>query len=148
MLDVVPAAWLRSRPFGPRGLPALVLRIAAGVPLVLFGVGKFVDRAAEVRDFQSFGVPLPAIAVPLAGVIELLGGLAVVLGLLTRPAALLVAANLLVALLTAGVNEGGTFHLVVGPLLLTAMVVIAFVGPGPHSLDERILSRRSPPDTR
>ena len=148
MLDAVPSSWLRSRPFGPRGVPALVLRIGAGAPLVLIGVGKFVDRASEVRDFRSFGVPVPAVAVPLAGAIEVLGGLAVVIGLLTRPAALLVAANLVGALLTAGVREGGTFHLVVGPVLMIAMLVIAFVGPGPLSVDARILSRRSPPDTR
>ncbi len=148
MLDAIPAAWLRSRPFGPRGVPALVLRIATGIPLVLFGMGKFVDRAGEVRDFRSFGVPLPSVAVPLAGVIEVLGGIAILVGLLTRPAALVVATNLVVAVLTAGINEGGTFHLVVGPVLLAAMVVIAFVGPGPHSLDARILSRRPRPDTR
>ena len=148
MLDAVPSSWLRSRRFGPRGVPALLVRLAAGIPLVLIGIGKFVDRASEVRDFRSFGVPVPSVAVPLAGVIEVLGGLAVVVGLLTRPAALLVATNLVVALLTAGINEGGTFHLVVGPVLLVCMLVIAFVGPGPLSLDARILSRRSRPDTR
>src|SRR3954452_11258277 len=96
----------------------LAVRLVAGGFLIGVGIGKFADHASEVADFRHYGVPVPDLAVPLAGVIEVAGGLCVVVGLLTRPAAAVVAVNLLVALLTAGIIDGGTFHLVVGPVLM------------------------------
>ena len=95
------------------------------------------------HDFRGFGVPLPEVAVPLAGTIEVVGGLLVVLGFLTRPAALAVAMNLLGALLTAGVNEGGAFHLVVGPTLTGLMLFLVWSGAGAISFDTHIADRRS-----
>ena len=125
MLDVVPVGWLRPRVDGRlAGLVVLALRIVTGVFLVGVGIGKFADRASEVADFRHYGVPQPEVAVSVAGVVEIVGGICVILGFLVRPAAALVALNLLVALLTAGITDGGTFHLVVGPAVMLAMVVL------------------------
>jgi len=135
-----------SRVDGPAAFVPLVIRLIAGLYVMGAGFGKFLNHAQEVRDFHGFGVPLPDLAVPLAGTIEVAGGLLVVIGLLTRPAALLVAANLLAALLTAGINVGGTFHLVVGPSLMLAMLVLVWTGAGAYSADGRLRKRR--PDIR
>jgi len=148
VLDRIPTRLLTSRVDGTVArVLVLALRLAAGLFLIGVGIGKFADRASEVADFRHYGVPLPDVAVPLAGVIEVVGGVCVVLGLLIRPAAAIVAVNLLVALLTAGLTDGGTFHLVVGPALMVAMVLLVVTGAPAPSGDQAILSRRSPPRT-
>ena len=148
VLDRIPLRVLAPRVDGSvAALLVLAVRLVAGVFLTGVGLGKFADRASEVADFGHYGVPLPDVAVPLAGVVEVVGGACVVVGLLIRPAAALVAVNLLVALLTAGLTDGGTFHLVVGPMLMVAMVVLIVTGAPAPSLDRLLLSRRSPPRT-
>lgn len=142
MLDRIPTTWLGSQHAGPSELLSLVLRLGAGGFVTVAGIGKFAEYSKEVDDFRSFGVPLPEVSVPVAGTIEVVGGILVVVGLLTRFAALAVAANLLGALLTAGINEGGTFHLVVGPTVLVLMLAIAWLGAGRPSIDARIVARR------
>lgn len=143
MTDRIPTSWLAPRVRGAfASVAVLAVRLAAGVFLVGVGIGKFADHASEVADFRHYGVPLPDLAVPLAGVIEIVGGLCVVAGLLIRPAAAIVALNLLVALLTAGLTDGGTFHLVVGPTLMVAMILLVFTGAPAPSVDDRILRRR------
>ena len=142
MLDRLPA-WLleprwRNRFVGPA---LLALRIVTGVFLVGVGIGKFTDRASEIADFRHYGVPLPEVAVSVAGVVEIVGGICVVVGFLVRPAAAVVALNLLVALLTAGVTDGGTFHLVVGPTVMLAMIVLVVTGAPAPSVDAYLLRR-------
>jgi putative oxidoreductase len=144
MLDRIPSSWLRTLP-NPWAAPlAVVLRLVGGVAMIGFGIGKFTSHASEVVDFRHYGVPFPEVAVPLAGTIETVGGILVLVGLLTRPAAALVALNLLGALLTAGRVDGGRFHLVVGPTFMVMMVAIAILGPGAPSVDARVLAGRGP----
>ena len=143
MLDVVPTGWLRPRVGGRLArVVLLALRLVAGVFLVGVGIGKFTDRASEIADFRHYGVPLPEVAVSVAGVVEIVGGVCVIVGFLVRPAAAVVALNLLVALLTAGVTDGGTFHLVVGPVVMLAMVVLVVTGAPAPSVDAHTLRRR------
>ena len=134
-----------SRVHGAVGLVPLVIRLVTGPALVGFGLGKFADHVQEVRDFQGFGVPLPELSVYLAGAIELVGGLLLIAGLLTRLAALVVALNLMGALLTAGLTEGGTFHLVVGPTLMVLMLVLVWTGAGALSVDGALARRGAQP---
>ena len=149
MLDRIPRRLLAARPAGVVSAVVLgVVRLVTGVFLVGVGIGKFTDRASEIADFRHYGVPLPNVAVSLAGVVEIAGGVCVIVGFLVRPAAAVVALNLLVALLTAGVTDGGTFHLVVGPLVMVAMIVLVVTGSPAPSVDAWLLSRRSPRSTR
>jgi putative oxidoreductase len=64
-----------------------------------------------------------------------------VVGLFTRPAALLLALNLLGAIATAGRVDGGTFHLGVAPAMLLAMLYLLWAGCGRLALDRRLASR-------
>jgi putative oxidoreductase len=117
---------------------AAVVRVVAGVAFVLFGIGKFADHMKEAADFDNYGVPLPDIAVWVSGTIEVVGGALLVVGLLTRLAAAALAVNLVVAISTAGVMEGGSFHLGVGPTLLVAMLFLLWAGGGVWSLDGKL----------
>jgi putative oxidoreductase len=131
-----PAAWLPT-----------VVRVVTGLFFVSTSSGKFFDYSKEVDDFRGFEVPWPEVAVPIAGTIELVGGLLLVVGLLTRPAALVLAFNMIGALATAGRVEGGSFHLVYAPVLLALMVFLLWAGPGRLSLDDRMAARRADPGT-
>ncbi len=101
-----------------------VVRIVAGAFFIIASIGKFTKHAHEVEEFERFGVPIPEVSVYVAGIVELLGGLALVLGKATRIAALLLAANMVGAIATAGRVDGGPFHLGVAPALLLAMVYL------------------------
>lgn len=132
----------RSRFTGGAAWVTTAVRIVTGLFFVSVSTGKFLDYSKEVDDFRSFEVPWPEIAVPAVGVVELVGGLLLVIGLLTRPAAFVLALNMIGALATAGRVEGGSFHLVYGPALLILMVFLCWAGPGRVSVDERMAATR------
>lgn len=111
-----------------------VVRAAAGVVFVSFGVGKFTDHAGEVASFRHYGVPVSGLAVWAVGVVELVGGILLISGLFTRPAAALLAANLVGAVVTAGRVDGGLLNLGLAPTLLVGMMVLLVTGPGPFSV--------------
>jgi putative oxidoreductase len=118
-----------------------LVRVVAGFLFVSFSIGKFADHAAEAADFEHYGVPIPDVAVYAAGTIELLGGILLIVGLLTRPAAAALALNMVGAISTAGRVDGGSFHLGVAPALLAVMLMLLWVGSGKPALDA-ILVRR------
>ena len=126
---------------GPAVL-SLVIRVAAGGFFVAVSLGKFFEHANETHDFDRYGVPFPATAVTVVGIVELLGGLALIAGFGTRIAAAALAADMAGAVATAGRVEGGTFNLGVAPLLFVLMLVLLWTGPGMWSLDRRLLRGR------
>jgi putative oxidoreductase len=128
----------RSRFRGAGAYVTTAVRMVTGAIFVSVSTGKFVDHMKEAMDFKSYGVPIPDTAVYVVGVLELVCGLLLVVGLFTRPAALLLAANMVGAISTAGVMEGGSFHLGVAPALLVAMVFLLWAGPGALALDNRL----------
>ncbi len=76
---------------------ALVGRILLALLFIPAGVGKLTGFAGTVAYTASAGVPLPQVAVALALVVEIVGGLALLLGWQTRWAALALALFTLVA---------------------------------------------------
>jgi putative oxidoreductase len=134
----------RQRLHGPTAwLPTLV-RLVTGALFVSISTGKFLDHSQESVDFDRYGVPAPEVATYLVGTLELVCGALLVIGLLTRPAALLLAANMVGAIATAGRVEGGSFNLGVAPALLLAMLFLAWAGPGRLALDGRLDARIAP----
>ena len=83
----------------------------------------------------------------LAGVLETFGGLLLVLGLLTRPVAFLLAGEMLVAFFKAHFQRGGWPLENGGEVPLLYMLVFPFFathGAGPASLDARARGRAGP----
>ncbi len=85
--------------------------------------------------FEQIGMPFPTASVVLAGGTELLGGLALALGLFARPAALGLAATMFVAAFSAhtgfGSQDGGMEY----PLTLAVLALaLALSGPGRFAL--------------
>src|SRR2546423_15381171 len=76
----------------------LLIRILVGWVFLSEGIQKFLFPAAlGVGRFVKIGIPLPQVMAPFVAVVEILGGLALVVGLFSR----VVAAPLLVDMLVA-----------------------------------------------
>jgi putative oxidoreductase len=133
-----------TRVHGPAAFFTAAVRIVAGAIFVSVSTGKFVDHMQEAMDFKSYGIPVPNTAVYVVGVVELVGGMLLLLGLFTRVAALFLAANMVGAISTAGVMEGGSFNLGLAPTLLVAMLFLLWAGPGAFALDSRLRGGSGP----
>ena len=120
----------------------LVLRLYFFWQLFLTGKGKLANIGKVTEFFASLGIPLPTLNAYFIGSLECFGSLLLIIGLASRPLALLVLLSMIVAYLTAD------FETVSGifsdpdkfvkadpfPFLLTALIVFAF-GPGRFSVD-------------
>src|SRR6187551_3788477 len=82
-------------------LALLVLRLAVGAVFIAHGAQKvFVyGLAGTGGSFADMGVPLAEIAGPVVGLVELIGGVFLVIGLATRLVGAALAVNMLVATL-------------------------------------------------
>ncbi|MGM0577678.1 MAG: DoxX family protein [Myxococcota bacterium] len=118
----------------------LLLRLWFGLNLALaHGLGKVSDLEAFTSQVAHMGVNGAELLAPLAALAEFMGGLLVAAGLLTRPAALAVLINMLVAALVIHLDDPYSkkeFALAYGMVALTLVAT----GPGRISLD-RLLAR-------
>jgi putative oxidoreductase len=85
----------------------LALRVALGVIFILHGWFLLNNHEMAVGLFSKVGIPAANVAVYLVGVLELAGGLMVLLGIMAGFAAMWLAVIMLVALLT--VHRGMDF---------------------------------------
>ena len=136
------SGWLRSlEPWG-----ATLLRVILGVSMVYHGYDKVIPAhglhgspLSAMEHWSRFvaGLGLPAWLGYVSALTEFVGGALLVLGLLTRTAAFLVAINMLVALFAVNLHHGyaGSEY----TLALIAMaVMLLFVGGGAVSMDRRL----------
>jgi putative oxidoreductase len=124
-----------------------VLRIVTGLVFLMHGGQKvFVYGLGGVAGaFAKIGIPAPEVSALLATSAEFLGGIALLLGLLTRWATIPVGFTMLVAVLTVHVKNG--FFAPAGfeyPLtLLAANVALGLAGPGRLAVDNWLARRGS-----
>jgi uncharacterized membrane protein YphA (DoxX/SURF4 family) len=122
----------------------LVLRVALGVIFVWHGLDKFDAGISMVEGaFTEWGVPAPAITAPLTAVLEIVGGVALILGLVTRLAAMLLGLVMVGAivwvkgdlgLISSAPMPGAELDLA----LLAGLVSLVLTGPGSLAVDPRI----------
>ena len=123
--------------------PGLVpLRVVIGTVFLMHGQLKlFTMGIAGVTGFMaSLGIPLPQVSAVVVTAVELLGGLAILLGFRARWAGLLLAFDMAVAIVTAKLHGGffapRGFELEL--TLLGATLTFAMVGSGGWSLDNAL----------
>ncbi|MEX5297283.1 DoxX family protein [Kocuria sp. CPCC 205292] len=124
-----------------------VLRVVLGVTFLLHGWQKFTEwtLAGTQAAFAQMGVPAAELAAPVVAVLELVGGLMLLLGLGTRVVAALLALVMLGALVLVHLPAGffvadGGIELVL--LLAAASALFALAGAGRWSLDHVIAAKR------
>ncbi len=100
---------------------ATTVRIVTGLIYIGGGLAKFVFNGWEVEAFESFHLPLAGPFVIAVGVAETVGGVALVVGWMVRPWALLLAAIMVGAIVVSGFGHGDVIpSLTLAPLLLAA----------------------------
>ncbi|MDP3710604.1 MAG: DoxX family protein [bacterium] len=122
------------------GFAPTVLRVVVGLTFFLHGWQKLTQIGpAQFGGFlSSLGVPMSGFFGYVVTSVEFLGGIALILGLLTHLSAKLLAINMLVALFLVHIKKGffvsgGGMELVL--LLLAATVSILLSGPGKWAVD-------------
>jgi putative oxidoreductase len=126
--------WLNSlQPFG-----ALLMRLGLGVSMAVHGYEKVIPHGAlnhYAHYIASLGIPFWVGYI--SAYTEFAGGILLILGLLTRFAAALIAANMLVAFFYVGIHQGfGIYNYI---LALAALgIMLTFSGAGALALDRKV----------
>lgn len=129
------------------GTAALILRVPVGLILAAHGAQKLFGwfngngLAGTAQWLASLGMEPGYLMAILAGSAEFFGGLALVLGLLTRPAAMVAAFTMLVAIFSVHIgnglfaSDGGYEYALV---LMVALIALAVEGGGYLSMDKAL----------
>ena len=131
---------------GMRQWGLTILRVVVGIVFIAHGAQKLFTFGlpAVVQMFGHMGIPAPSVLAPFVTLLEFVGGILLVVGLFTRWVALLIAIDMLVAILK--VHLAGGFFLPRGYefalTLMAASIALALTGPGAPALDG-IIRRRS-----
>lgn len=128
----------------------LISRVALGVVLLAHGLQKLNEFTLEgtTAAFGQMGVPAAGVAAVVVTLVEIIGGAALVLGLLTPVVALVNVLSLTGALVIVHAENGifiqdNGFELVLA--LAAGLLVVAALGAGRFSIDALI--RRPAPAT-
>lgn len=129
------------------GAAALILRVPVGLILAAHGAQKLFGwfggngLAGTAQWMSSIGIEPGLLMALLAGGAEFFGGLALVLGLLTRPAALIAAFTMLVAIFSVHISNGlfaadGGYEYAL--VLMVALLALVIQGGGDLSMDKAL----------
>src|SRR5437667_3027476 len=139
---MVPMSFFRASP-RRLNLGLAALRVAVATIFIRHGAQKlFVFGFAGVTGaFTHMGVPFPGLMGPLIGLLEFFGGLALVIGLLTRLVALGLVFDMLGAILLVQLKRGFSCY-ELEFLLLGSSLALVLTGAGRFSVDSLIAARR------
>ncbi|BAS15271.1 putative oxidoreductase MhqP [Arthrobacter sp. Hiyo8] len=124
-----------------------VLRVIVGFIFAAHGWQKFNEFtiAGTQAAFGKMGVPAADVVAPIVATIELVGGIALIAGVLTRVFAAVLALDMLGALFLVHAPAGlfadkGGYELVLA--LAAAAAAVALTGAGRISIDAAVFGRR------
>jgi putative oxidoreductase len=139
---------LRSLLGSPSDIRSIVLiRVAVGLIFFTQGILKYIDPHIGLMRFARIGFPMPDFTAHFVGAFEIICGLLVLVGLLTRLASIPLLIVILTAIATTKIPE--LFHPNQGfwfmvsdartdfAMTLSLLFLIS-VGAGPWSLDARL----------
>ncbi|WP_433478652.1 DoxX family protein [Spirillospora sp. CA-142024] len=125
----------------------LVGRIVVGVIFVAHGWQKLTDQghSAVAQSFEHLGIPMPGLAAVYGTWVELLGGVALIAGVLVPVAGVLIALDMAGAFWYVHMDKGlfsqeGGYEYVL--VLAAVCLLFALTGGGRFSLDALLFGRR------
>lgn len=128
-----------------KDIALLVARIILGVILIAHGWEKFANLAVTQEGFIGMGVPLASASAVIAGAIEFIGGILLIIGLGTRIVGVIVFLEMLAAAvlvhLPYGVMVANNGWELVGALGAGALI-LGGVGAGTYAIDQIIATRK------
>ncbi|MES2996988.1 MAG: DoxX family protein [Verrucomicrobiota bacterium] len=120
----------------------LAIRLYWGWQFFQTGLGKLGNLGKTSAFFNELRIPFPAINATLAGTVECVGGIFLILGLASRLTALPLIITMIVAYLTADLDavknvfsDSDSFVTAAPFLFLLAAVIVFAFGPGKFSID-------------
>ena len=128
----------------------LLIRILVGWVFLSEGIQKFLfPDSLGVGRFVKIGIPSPQVMAPFVGVVEIVCGSLLLIGLVTRLAAVPLLIDIAVAIYSTKIvmlaRNGfwGTLHEARTDLsMLLGLIFLLLVGAGAYSLDEWLAERR------
>jgi putative oxidoreductase len=127
-------------------LAPLSARVIVGIIMFAHGLQKLLGGPANFGGaLEGMGVPLPVLMAFVVTLVEVVGGLLLIIGLLSRLSALLLTIDLVVAILLVKLSIG----LIAPPggpgagaeldlALIAGLLVVLFAGPGRLSVDHAL----------
>jgi putative oxidoreductase len=118
----------------------LPLRILAGISFIIHGLPKLSNIAGTEHFFSSMiGLPA-AMALPI-GLLEVIGGIALLVGILTRLASIMFIIEMIGSTITAKLSKGFVGGYEVDLLLMAISISLLLTGPGRISIEWNVLKR-------
>jgi putative oxidoreductase len=131
------------------GRSVILIRLIVGAVFLSEGIQKFLFSAdLGVGRFVKIGIPSPQVMAPFVGVIEMVCGALILLGLLTRLAAIPLIIDMLVAISTTKIPillKSGFWAMAhearTDFAMLLGSIFLLLTGAGLWSLDARLFAR-------
>ena len=120
--------------FGP-----LPIRILAGITFIAHGLPKFENVAGTQGFFGSIGLP-PELALPI-GLLEVIGGIFLLVGVVTRITAAIFVIEMIGASLLVKISKGFVGGYELDLLLMAVCISLLLSGPGRISIEWDVLKR-------
>lgn len=117
----------------------LPIRIMVGIVFIAHGIPKFYDTSGGYGFFQSINLP-PELFIPIA-LLEVIGGLAILFGILTRISSALFIIEMIGAIVTAKLSKGFVGGYEFELLLISICLTLLILGPGKISIENYLLKR-------
>jgi putative oxidoreductase len=125
------------------GIVPLIGRILISAVFILAGIGKITGFSGEEGFVASKHLPLPAVALGIALVIELAGGLAILAGFYTRFTAWIVFLYMIPTTflfhnfwaMQGAAQQDNMLHFEKNLAIMGGLLILATFGPGPMSVD-------------
>ena len=123
----------------------LLVRLYWGWQFAVTGWGKVNNIEKVTNFFATLGIPFPGVNAHFIAGLELVGGILLILGLASRPIALVLTGNMLVAYITADwdafvsfLSDPDKFSAAAPFTFLLASLIVLVFGPGKFSADHWI----------
>ncbi|MDI6820556.1 MAG: DoxX family protein [Patescibacteria group bacterium] len=113
----------------------LILRVVLGVILVVYGWPKIKDLKTNAQNFATTGFKPGMFWGTIVGLVEFVGGVALIIGFLTQVFAFLVFARFLIAILKVNRKKGFIHGYELDLLIAGAALLLMTTGGGIYNLD-------------